>query len=106
LQFDCSRGFSGVLKLGLDDPFETDNFSAAAIICWNISMPAALDEENRREEYEPIREAYLRQPDSTAEADDWSSAEDWKAGDGIDLAGRSPRAVRSLSEYGCRITRF
>jgi hypothetical protein len=42
-------------------------------------MPAALDEENRREEYEQIREAYLRQPDSAAEADDWSSAEDWKA---------------------------
>src|SRR5271165_4796380 len=28
-------------------------------------------------EYEEIREAYLRQPDSAAEADDWSSAEEW-----------------------------
>jgi hypothetical protein len=28
-------------------------------------------------EYEEIREAYLRQPDSAAEADEWSSAEEW-----------------------------
>ncbi len=28
-------------------------------------------------EYAEIREAYLRQPDSAAEADDWSSVEEW-----------------------------
>jgi len=32
----------------------------------------------RKREYEQIREAYLKQPDSAAEADDWSSAEEWK----------------------------
>jgi hypothetical protein len=32
----------------------------------------------RKLEYEQIREAYLRQPDSAADADDWSSAEEWK----------------------------
>jgi hypothetical protein len=29
-------------------------------------------------EYEAIREAYLRQPDSPDDADDWRSAEEWK----------------------------
>jgi len=33
----------------------------------------------RKREYEQIREAYIRQPDSAEDADDWSSAEDWKA---------------------------
>lgn len=33
----------------------------------------------RKREYEQIREAYIRQPDSASEADDWSSAEEWKA---------------------------
>jgi metal-responsive CopG/Arc/MetJ family transcriptional regulator len=28
---------------------------------------------------EAIREAYLRQPDSAADADDWANAEEWKA---------------------------
>ncbi len=32
----------------------------------------------REAEYERIREAYSRQPDSEAEADDWSSAGEWK----------------------------
>ena len=32
----------------------------------------------RQHEYDQIREAYLRQPDSAADADDWSSAEEWK----------------------------
>jgi predicted transcriptional regulator len=39
----------------------------------------AVREAVRRQEYEQIREAYLRQPDSAADADDWSSAEEWKA---------------------------
>ena len=39
----------------------------------------AVKEAIRRQEYELIREAYLRQPDSAADADDWSSAEEWKA---------------------------
>ena len=39
----------------------------------------AVKEATRRQEYEQIREAYLRQPDSAADADDWSSAEGWKA---------------------------
>jgi hypothetical protein len=38
----------------------------------------AVKEAIRRQEYEQIREAYLRQPDSAADADDWSSAEEWK----------------------------
>ncbi|MGD1071844.1 MAG: hypothetical protein ABSB15_17065 [Bryobacteraceae bacterium] len=39
----------------------------------------AVKDAIRRREYEQIREAYIRQPDSAAEADDWSSAEEWKA---------------------------
>ena len=39
----------------------------------------AVKEAIRKREYEQIREAYLRQPDSAADADDWSSAEEWKA---------------------------
>ncbi|MEZ5402998.1 MAG: hypothetical protein R2729_25190 [Bryobacteraceae bacterium] len=31
----------------------------------------------RRREYEQIREAYLRQPDSSEDADDWSNADEW-----------------------------
>jgi hypothetical protein len=43
----------------------------------------ALDDETvkdaiRKREYHQIREAYLRQPDSAAATDDWSSAEEWK----------------------------
>ncbi|HTR39499.1 MAG TPA: hypothetical protein VMH80_26685 [Bryobacteraceae bacterium] len=32
----------------------------------------------REAEEERTRQAYLQQPDSEAEADDWSSAEEWK----------------------------
>lgn len=32
----------------------------------------------REIEYERIRQAYLAQPDSEAEADDWSTAEEYK----------------------------
>ncbi len=39
----------------------------------------AVNEAIRRREYEAMREAYLRQPDSGAEPDDWSNAEEWKA---------------------------
>ncbi len=38
----------------------------------------AVKEAIRRQEYEQIREAYLRQPDSATDADDWWSAEEWK----------------------------
>ena len=38
----------------------------------------AVKEAIRRREYEQIREAYLRQPDSCSGADDWSNAEEWK----------------------------
>lgn len=38
----------------------------------------AVKDAIRRREYEQIREAYLRQPDSAAGADDWSTAEEWK----------------------------
>jgi hypothetical protein len=33
----------------------------------------------RKREYEAIREAYLRQPDSADDADDWSNADEWQA---------------------------
>jgi hypothetical protein len=33
----------------------------------------------RKREYAAIREAYLRQPDSPADADDWSNAEEFLA---------------------------
>jgi predicted transcriptional regulator len=38
----------------------------------------AVKDAIRKREYEQIREAYLRQPDSASEADNWSSAEQWK----------------------------
>jgi predicted transcriptional regulator len=38
----------------------------------------AVKEAIRKREYEQIREAYLRQPDSCSDADDWSNAEEWK----------------------------
>jgi len=38
----------------------------------------AVKEAIRKTEYEQIRQAYIRQPDSAADADDWSSAEGWK----------------------------
>lgn len=38
----------------------------------------AVKDAIRKREYDQIREAYLRQPDSAADADDWSSAEEWK----------------------------
>jgi predicted transcriptional regulator len=39
----------------------------------------AVKEAIRKREYEQIREAYLHQPDSCSDADDWSNAEEWKA---------------------------
>jgi metal-responsive CopG/Arc/MetJ family transcriptional regulator len=39
----------------------------------------AVREAIRRREYEQIREAYQRQPDSADDADDWSNAEEWKS---------------------------
>lgn len=39
----------------------------------------AVREAIRKREYAAIREAYLRQPDSGHDADDWSNAEEWKA---------------------------
>jgi hypothetical protein len=38
----------------------------------------AVKEAIRKREYEAIREAYLSQPDSGDEADDWANAEEWK----------------------------
>jgi metal-responsive CopG/Arc/MetJ family transcriptional regulator len=38
----------------------------------------AVREAIRRREYEQMREAYLKQPDAAADADDWSNAEEWK----------------------------
>ena len=38
----------------------------------------AVKEAIRKREYEAIREAYLRHPDSPDDADDWSNAEEWK----------------------------
>jgi hypothetical protein len=52
-----------------------------------LTWPAALRAEFirqavrnaiRKREYEAIREAYLRQPDSADDADDWSNADEWK----------------------------
>ena len=37
----------------------------------------ALKDAIRKREYEQIREAYVRQPDSASDADDWSSADPW-----------------------------
>ncbi len=39
---------------------------------------SAIRKAIRETEEERTRRAYLEQPDSEAEADDWSSAEEWK----------------------------
>lgn len=39
----------------------------------------AVKEAIRKREYQAIREAYLRQPDSASDADDWANAEEWEA---------------------------
>jgi len=39
----------------------------------------AIREAIRRRESEQIREAYLQQPDSSTEADDWANAEEWRS---------------------------
>ena len=39
----------------------------------------AVKEAIRKQEFERMREAYRRQPDSEAEADDWSNAEEYRA---------------------------
>lgn len=38
----------------------------------------AVKDAIRKREYARIREGYKLQPDSAADADDWSSAEEWK----------------------------
>ena len=38
----------------------------------------AVKEAIRRREFEQIREAYLKQPDSGGDADDWANAGEWK----------------------------
>jgi metal-responsive CopG/Arc/MetJ family transcriptional regulator len=38
----------------------------------------AVKDAIRKSEHEAIREAYLRQPDSPDDPDDWSNAEEWK----------------------------
>jgi hypothetical protein len=40
---------------------------------------AAIKKAIRETEEERTRQPYLAQPDSEAEADDWSSAEEWKS---------------------------
>ena len=42
-------------------------------------VPAAIRKAIRETEEERTRRAYLEQPDTETEADDWSSAEDWKS---------------------------
>jgi len=37
----------------------------------------AVKEAIRRREYEEIREAYVQQPDSPDDADDWANADEW-----------------------------
>ena len=39
----------------------------------------AVKEAIRNREYEAIREAYLRQPDSPGDADDWTNSGEWKS---------------------------
>jgi len=38
----------------------------------------AIRQAIRQQEYRAVREAYRKQPDSAAEADDWSTAEEFK----------------------------
>ena len=45
---------------------------------WNLTAPYLYEHAIRRHEEDRIRAAYLRQPDSAADADDWPNAEEWK----------------------------
>jgi len=45
------------------------------VIRFKRKLPAAYE---ISPEYERIRQAYLAQPDSEAEADDWSTVEEYK----------------------------
>ncbi|MCU0229234.1 MAG: ribbon-helix-helix protein, CopG family [Bryobacterales bacterium] len=38
----------------------------------------AVKDAIRKREYDAIRDAYLRQPDTPQDADDWANAEEWK----------------------------
>jgi len=52
---------------------------------------SAIRKAIRETEEERTRRAYLEQPDSGAEADDWSSAEEWKARSSV-----TPEAIRMV----------
>lgn len=63
----------------------TLTLAGAVTYYYHLNEPTDDDEDSDQpalvtrleREYEEIREAYLRQPDSAAEADEWSSAEEW-----------------------------
>ena len=49
----------------------------------------AIRDAIRKREYEAIREACLRQPDSPVYADDWSNAEEWQSRSNTKSGGRT-----------------
>lgn len=64
----------------LDDPtyLALNHIAPAAKRLRTQFIREAIRKAVREAEYERIRQAYLAQPDSEAEADDWSTAEDYK----------------------------
>lgn len=69
------------ILIQLDEPLlkALNKFAPAARRQRAEFIRQAVREAIRKREYDAIREAYLRQPDSTDDADDWSNAEEWKA---------------------------
>jgi hypothetical protein len=61
----------------------------------------AVKDAIRKREYQAIRKAYLRQPDSADDADDWSNADAWKPGSNTRSGGRIGRSRPGVAPSFC-----
>jgi hypothetical protein len=69
------------VRIHLDEPsYAALNHIAPAKHVRAEFIREAIRKAIRKVEYERIRLAYLAQPDSAGEADDWSTAEEYKRG--------------------------
>jgi metal-responsive CopG/Arc/MetJ family transcriptional regulator len=69
------------ILIQLDEPLlrSLDKIAPAAKRQRAEFIRQAVRDAIRRHEYEQIRQAYLRQPDSADDADDWANAEVWSS---------------------------
>jgi hypothetical protein len=66
------------LRIQIDEPTFRALYRVASEAQRAELVRAAIRKAIREAEEERMRRAYLAQPDSGAEADDWSLAEEWK----------------------------